>query len=184
MFNARKADFIARQILADLAGMSVNDTTNTLTTRIIFGNNKHPQDQFNYRNMGDTSNGVSRTTVTKDGTLYNEFGDEYTVFDNDNRPIFPGYKYERGESTYRGEIVSEGGYVYSVIGMHINVAVLDIVSMHPHSAIVEKLFGEIFTAKFEELVDARVAVKHKDWDTARTMLDGKLIPYIQKSIRW
>lgn len=180
VFNARKADFIARQILADLAGMSVNDTTNTLTTRIIFGNNKHPQDQFNYRNMGDTSNGVSRTTVTKDGTLYNEFGDEYTVFDNDNRPIFPGYKYERGESTYRGEIVSEGGYVYSVIGMHINVAVLDIVSMHPHSAIVEKLFGEIFTAKFEELVDARVAVKHKDWDTARTMLDGKLIPYIQK----
>lgn len=35
--KARKSDFLARQILADLAGMTVNDTTNTLTTRIIFG---------------------------------------------------------------------------------------------------------------------------------------------------
>ena len=50
-FNAREADFIARQILADLAGMTVNDTTNSLTTRIIFGNNRRPQDQFNYRDL-------------------------------------------------------------------------------------------------------------------------------------
>ena len=53
VFNARKADFVAREILADVAGMTVNDTTNSLTTRIIFGGNKRPQDQFNYRNMGD-----------------------------------------------------------------------------------------------------------------------------------
>ena len=50
-FNAREADFIARQILADLAGMTVNDTTNSLTTRIIFGNNRRPQDHFNYRDL-------------------------------------------------------------------------------------------------------------------------------------
>lgn len=48
VFNARKADFIAREILADVAGMTVNDTTNTLTAKIIFGGNKKPQDQFNY----------------------------------------------------------------------------------------------------------------------------------------
>lgn len=42
-FHYLKADWTARQILADLAGMSVNDTTNTLTTRIIFGGNKTPQ---------------------------------------------------------------------------------------------------------------------------------------------
>lgn len=42
-FNARKGDFLARQILAELAGMTVNDTTNQLTTRIIFGKNKHPK---------------------------------------------------------------------------------------------------------------------------------------------
>ena len=47
------ADWTARQILADLAGMTVNDTTNTLTTRIIFGKDKKPQSQFNYRNLAE-----------------------------------------------------------------------------------------------------------------------------------
>lgn len=43
VFNALKGDFTARKILADLAGMTVNDTTNTLTTRIIFGKERHPK---------------------------------------------------------------------------------------------------------------------------------------------
>jgi len=43
VFHDRKGDFLARQILADLAGMTVNDTTNTLTTRIIFGSEKKPK---------------------------------------------------------------------------------------------------------------------------------------------
>ena len=38
-----QGDFTAREVLADLAGMTVNDTTNTLTTRIIFGKERHPQ---------------------------------------------------------------------------------------------------------------------------------------------
>ena len=42
VFNELKGDFTAREILADLAGMSVNDTTNSLTTRIIFGKERHP----------------------------------------------------------------------------------------------------------------------------------------------
>lgn len=52
VFNARQSDFLARQILADVAGMTVNDTTNSLTARIIFGKNRNPQDQFNYRDLG------------------------------------------------------------------------------------------------------------------------------------
>jgi energy-coupling factor transporter ATP-binding protein EcfA2 len=40
VFNARKADFTARQILANIAGMTVNDTTNMLITRIIFGHER------------------------------------------------------------------------------------------------------------------------------------------------
>lgn len=43
VFNHLKGDWTARQILADLAGMSVNDTTNTLTTRIIFGKERKPK---------------------------------------------------------------------------------------------------------------------------------------------
>ena len=43
VFTYLKGDWIARQILADLAGMSVNSTTNSLTTRIIFGKERKPK---------------------------------------------------------------------------------------------------------------------------------------------
>ena len=164
VFNARKSDFLARQILADLAGMTVNDTTNSLTTRIIFGKNRKPQDQFNYRDMGDIS--------AKHHTGNNEFDPEYVVFDKLNRPIFPGYKYEFGKSTYRGEEVGEGGYVHAEPGMYGDVSLLDIASMHPSSIIAENLFGDIYTARFKDIVDSRMYIKHDDFDSARKVLDG------------
>ena len=43
VWEATKADFKARQILADISGGSVNDTTNTLVLRLIFGTERHPQ---------------------------------------------------------------------------------------------------------------------------------------------
>ena len=43
VFFHLKGDWTARQILADLAGMTVNDTTNSLTTRIIFGKERKPK---------------------------------------------------------------------------------------------------------------------------------------------
>lgn len=43
VFNHCKGDWTARQILANLADMTENDTTNSLTTRIIFGKEKHPK---------------------------------------------------------------------------------------------------------------------------------------------
>lgn len=52
-FNDRKQDFIARQILADLSGLSVNDTTQTHAARIIFGNDKRPQDKFVYTDLSE-----------------------------------------------------------------------------------------------------------------------------------
>lgn len=178
VFNARKSDFLARQILADVAGMSVNDTTNSLTTRIIFGKNRKPQDQFNYRNMGEVEVGADRMTITDDNVIYSNFGDEYTMFDKEGRPIFPGYKYENGVSTYRGEEVGEGGYVYAEPGMYQNIALLDVASMHPSSIIAEKLFGEEYTQRFKEIMDARIAIKHGDFDKARKMLGGALAKYL------
>ena len=179
VFNHLSADFTAREILSDIAGMTVNDTTNSLTTKIIFGNNRNPQSRFNYRNMGDVSE-IDRKS--KGGVIYDNFDDEYTVFNKDGKPIFPGYKYEAGKSIYRGEDPGEGGYVYAEPGIHGNVALLDVASMHPASVIAEELFGPEYTKRFRELRDARVAVKHENWDTARTMLDGKLTSYVQKVI--
>lgn len=43
VFNHLQGDWTARQILAAVAGLTVNHSTNSLTTRIIFGNVKNPQ---------------------------------------------------------------------------------------------------------------------------------------------
>ena len=174
VFNARHEDFAARTMLARLAKGCVNDTTNSLSTKIIFGNDRHPQDQFNYRFMGDVPEDA-RPLVIKDGVVYHEYGDEqYVIFDSAGRPVFPGYTYDFGKSTYRGEEVGEGGYVYSEPGMYSNVALLDVASMHPSSIIAEQLFGPVYTKRFADIKSARVAIKHKDYASARLMLDGAL----------
>lgn len=179
-FNYLSADWTARQILADLAGMTVNDTTNTLTTKIIFGNNRKPQDEFNYRNLAEPVRKLDEKTrmflvMACPKMMEKPHGDAKSLL-----PYFPGYKYEAGVSTYRGEEVGEGGYVYSEPGMYGNVALLDIASMHPHSTIAECLFGPKFTTAFRDIVEGRVSIKHEAWDIVNTMLEGKLAPYIQK----
>lgn len=176
VFNARKADFTARQILADVAGMSVNDTTNSLTTKIIFGNNRHPQDSFNYRFMGVDIDQLGHLPLGPRPYICS--GDMYDNFDLNKKPWFYDYKFENGKSTYRGEEVGEGGYVYAEPGMYTDVALLDIASMHPSSIVAENLFGDEYTARFKEILDARIAIKHKDLDKAKTMLGGVLAKYL------
>lgn len=181
VFNARKADFTARHILADVAGMSVNDTTNSLTTRIIFGKNRKPQDQFNYRNMGmipDNEATYSIHDIETEPDFKNIEADDYTVFNENGQPLFPGYTFENGKSTYRDEEVGEGGYVYAEPGMYGNIALLDIASMHPSSIVAENLFGDEYTKRFKDILDARIAIKHKDFDKAKTMLNGALAKYL------
>ena len=181
-FNYLSADWTARQILADLADMSVNDTTNTLTTRIIFGKNKKPQSEFNYRDLSkpvydldeETYQFLAKSCPRMMETTHGEAGSLL--------PFFPGYKFENGKSTYRGEDVGEGGFAQGVPGMYGNVALLDIASMHPHSVIAECLFGVRYTKAFQDIVEGRVSIKHKAWDEVNHMLDGKLTPYIQKVI--
>lgn len=180
VFNHVYSDFLARKILADIAGMTVNDTTNTLSTRIIFGKERNPQKVFNYRNLGNAEDPCDTFLLKNNGMLYPDYtGDEFSKFNHIGQPVFPGYKYELGKSTYRGEEVGEGGYVYSEPGMYGNVALLDIASMHPTSIIEEQLFGPIFTKKFEELVNARLAIKHNDMDKAKTLLGGVLTKYLE-----
>ena len=185
VFDARQADFIAREILVDivdLPNITVNDTTNSLTAKFIFGNNRHPQDQFNYRDLsgGEIDRHTDYTIHLSNGTkIYGNYMEgQYTVFNSKNQPIFPGYVYDKGKSTYREEEVGEGGYVYSEPGMYVDVALLDIASMHPSSIIAEQLFGPDFTKRFQEILDARIAIKHKDFDKAKNMLGGKLAKYL------
>ena len=182
VFEHLTGDWTARQILSDLAGMSVNDTTNSLTTRIIFGTNRKPQDRFNYRDLSKPVKHLDEATYeflkkAAPEMMAKPHGEAKSLL-----PYFPGYTYDHGKSTYRGIEVGEGGRVYAEPGMYFNVALLDIASMQPHSAIAEVIFGVEFTARFKEIVDGRVSIKHEAWDVVNTMLDGKLTPYIQKVI--
>ena len=172
---ATQADFTAREILADIAGGTVNDTTNTLTTRLIFGSNKKPQSQFNYRFLGDKPKGPSYTHAEVE---------EYASGKTDKKPEgtvwFPGYSFdEKGVSSYRDVLeVGEGGYVFAIPGSYGESETDDVASMHPHSILAENLFGDEYTAVFEELVETRVYIKHKDFDKASKLFGGKLAKYL------
>jgi len=144
VFESRALDFLAREILADISGLEVNQTTQAHTARIIFGNDKRASDQFVYTKL---------------------------------ETEFPGYSYNGKDSTYRGEVTGEGGYVYAEPGIYENVALLDVASMHPASIENLNLFGP-YTERFSDLKKARVAIKHKDYDAARQMLDGKLAKFL------
>lgn len=144
-FEARYQDFVARQILASLSGLSENHTTQQHTARIIFGNEKEPQSAFVYTDLSKS---------------------------------FPGYKFDGKESTYRGEITGEGGYVHAEPGVYENVSVLDVASMHPTSIEQLNLFGP-YTAAYSALKEARLAIKRKDYETARSFFGGKLIPFLE-----
>ena len=176
------ADWLARQILADLADLTVNDTTNTLTTKIIFKGEKKPQSQFCYRDLSQPVFEIDPDVKEFLDEACPEMMAQTHGSKNSLLPYFPGYKFEGGVSTYKGETVGEGGFVYAEPGMHYNVALLDIASMHPHSIIAECLFGPEFTRRFREIVVGRVDIKHEAWDEVNKMLDGKLTPYIQKVI--
>lgn len=90
---------------------------------------------------------------------------------------FPGYEFKDGKNIYRGEDLGKGGYIRSHPGIYTDVALLDVASLHPTSIIAMNCFGE-YTQRFKDIKDARVAIKHGDFETARTMLGGKLAPYL------
>ena len=51
VLNDRWEDFVAKQILAELSGLTINDTTQRHTAQIIFGNDKNPQRSFVYTDL-------------------------------------------------------------------------------------------------------------------------------------
>ena len=182
VFNHLTGDWTARQILADLAGLTYNDTTNTLTGKIIFENNRKPQGEFMWRNLAEPVYELDREVVEFLKEAFPEMMAKKHGKAKSLLPYFEGYKYEAGKSTYKGVEVGEGGRVMANPGIWWNCALLDVTSMHPHSAMAEVLFGPKFTRRFREIVYGRVHIKHQAWDEVNNMLDGKLTPYIQKVI--
>lgn len=198
-FKARQFQVrLAKALHGESINVRENDTANTLSKRIIFGNDRKPQRQFNYRNLALPVGSDQYDEYRK------KFGENYRfrVFDADGLPqyrdyipgevlpdgwsilpFFPGYEFDpngkKGEkSLYLGEFVGEGGRVYSKEGAYVNMWDGDVSSMHPHSVIYEVLFGPEYTKIFEEIVKARVAVKHHDFELAGSMLNGVLKDFL------
>jgi len=145
VFEDRKQDFVARQILAELSGLSINDKVQNHTAKILFGKDRNQKEKFVYTDLSI---------------------------------LFPGYTFSEGKSFYRDEDPKEGGYVYAEPGIYENVALLDIASMHPASLLALNLFGDEYTERYKELLNARLFIKHKDYASAKQLLGGKISKYL------
>lgn len=150
VFNACRGDYDARCALVTLANIfapnsysTPNDTTNTLTARIIFGDDQNPQKEF----------------------VYTDLSKEFLGY-------IPCHLSPDGKSHYKGELPGEGGYVYAEPGMYTNVVVFDVRSMHPNDAIQLNIFGPRYTKRFADLVELRACIKHKDISKAKEIFNA------------
>ena len=147
VFNHLQGDWEARKVLAELSGLSVNDTTNQHSIRIVFGDQRKTENDLVYTDLSE---------------------------------LFPGYVYDSGKSFYRDEEVGEGGYVYAEPGIYEEVALLDVASMHPTSIEQLNLFGK-YTQRYSDMKRARIAIKRGNREELETLLDGKLIPFLERA---
>lgn len=164
VWNYLQPDFVAREILADLSGKTVNDTTNQCTTSLLVGDIKDPQQYYIYTDLSKIFPGYEFSEYGIDKSRYNE-----------------GVKIVSGKSIYKGIDPGEGGRKIGYPGMYTNVGLFDVASMHPSSMIRLKIFGEEITKRLENLVKARIAIKHGDYDTAISLLGDKVKKYLTGS---
>ena len=166
VFFENQSDFKAREILVELAnklrgpGSTVNDSTNTLTQKLIVGNDKTPQASFIYPDLAKEFPGYE----------YNPYGIDRDRYISKDVII-------SGKSIYKGYDPGEGGFVYAVPGMYGYSECYDSASHHPSSLIAENGFGP-YTENFKMLLDIRLHIKHKDYDWVRGLYDGILAPYL------
>lgn len=168
--DANQADFKVRELLSELSGLEIINTNRQHITKILVGDDKNPNHVY---------------TDLATGKMYNSDG-SLSDFDPGCINAFPGYEYKWVETKpgvrkkcnmYRGTDVGRGGYVYAQEGIWYNVALLDVNSMHPESYIRLHKIGEN-TKIYEEIRDARIAVKEHDFERASKMLGGKLAKYL------
>ena len=75
VFEACRQDFVAREMLAELSGLTTNHTTQAHTARIIFEGSKYPSSKFMYKDLSedfpgyefDGKNSTYRNEITGEG---------------------------------------------------------------------------------------------------------------------
>lgn len=206
VFLANQSDFRAREILVELCnalrgpGSTVNDSTNTLTTKLIVGNEKAPQAYFVKPDLSKLFPGYEfskygfpkeRYMLPIDDILpdcnpklyeFYELGADGKYKVTKDEAVLPGKVYYRctmisGKSYYKGYDPGEGGFVFANWGMYGYSECYDSASHHPSSLIAENGFGP-YTENFKMLLDIRLHIKHKDYDWVRGLYNGILAPYL------
>ena len=181
-FDGCYEDFVAIEMLADISGGTVNDTINSMSTKFVFEGNKHPVLTYTDFTTGKqyTTEDFQMPIISEDE--YEKLGDDWTGVKPKNVNHFPGYHLVRFKdgtlhNMFRGIDVGRGGYVYANHGMYGRAVTKDVASMHPHSIKELNLFGD-YTKNYNDLMEARIAIKHGDYDKVKSMFDGKLAKYL------
>ena len=174
VFEKRHADYITRQLLADMSGLTVNDPNRLHITKILVGDDKKPKHVYTDLATGEQ---ISDGPLPKDNGLINAFpGYEMTWIEVEDSN---GKKKMVPHNMFRGTDVGFGGYVFAKPGMYRNVALLDVGNMHGASIVALNKFGE-YTKNYAELRTARMAVKAHDFEKAKKLLNGKLKSSIEE----
>lgn len=155
------SDWKVREMLCALTDLPMSYKTRHYASKLLFNGERNHKSEFVYTDLESGK----RTDGTEDISK------------------FPGYSFgyddtkKKFVSTYRGYEVGEGGFVYAEPGYYENVALIDVASMHPTSIEALNLFGK-YTEHFSDIKNARLAIKHGDFDAAKKMMGGKLAPYL------
>lgn len=177
-----QVDFTSRMILADIAGGCPNDTDNSLTEKLILGDNirerKVAKNSFYYR---DLAKPVYHLDPDQKEFLDEIFPEMMSITHGEAKsllPYFPGYTFDKYKklSIYKDEEIGEGGLVRAIPGVYGYAKTFDVTSMHPHSLASEYYFGK-YTAGYYNLVRARIAIKHDDMEFLGKLFEGKLLKY-------
>ena len=161
VWNHLQPDFMAREILAELTDMKVCNTTNQLTTKLLTEGIQDPQQYYIYTHLADMFPGYEFDPKGIDRSRYKE-----------------DVKIVSGKSIYKGIDPGEGGRKIGYPGMYKNIGLFDVASMHPSSMIKLQIFGKEITKRLENLVKGRIAIKHKDYELAISLLGEKVRKYL------
>ena len=157
---------IPEELWPMIADYCANDV---IATEAVFN---ATQEDFKAREIMCELTGMPLITTTNQLSAKYIFGDVKEPWHEFNYPNlaeeFPGYEFKDGKSYFNGVLIGEGGRVYAVPGMYRWVKTFDVTSMHPSSINAENGFGP-YTEKFKELMDIRVAIKHKDFDKVKRL---------------
>ena len=162
-------DFKAREILVAIVnairgpGSQIRDTSNALTIRLITGDKENPQAEFNYPDLSQRFPGYQHKEFDTFPIEMYKSKDEYV----------------NGHAIYKGVDPGYGGRVFARPGIYTNVTTCDVASMHPTSLEQEMGFGPEMTPIYSDLKKLRIAIKHKDYDLARTFFNGAAAPFLE-----